>query len=217
MQWSSKKSTLLVNTPKAEILGYGVRALRGRHREVRNVKRFHNPTFQGFRVWPSSWLVMDFFKLRGLPHRTHVMDVGCGWGLAGIYCAKLHNAVVIGVDIDEEVFPFLRLHADINRVEIATMMKGFSTLMDKDLEDVDVMIGADICFWEATVDPLKTLISRGLQEGVKLILIADPGRAPFERLGTYCVKNLGGVMLRSSVNHPYHINGRILKIGSLRY
>ncbi|NIR16386.1 MAG: methyltransferase, partial [Desulfobacterales bacterium] len=79
---------------KKEIRAFGLRVLLSHHPEVRKLKRDNIPSHHGNKFWTSSWLLMDYFKRRGLPKRSHVMDVGCGWGLAGIYCAKNHGAVV---------------------------------------------------------------------------------------------------------------------------
>ena len=143
------------------------------------------------------------------------MDVGCGWGLAGIYCAKKHNAVVTSVDIDSEVFPYLRLHAEMNEVKIVTVRKGFEELEDKHLNNIDIMIGADICFWDTMVDPLKRLIIRALGAGVQLVLIADPGRPTFDEVVKYFIKKRSGEMLYRTVQRPHRIQGRILKISAL--
>jgi RNA polymerase sigma-70 factor (ECF subfamily) len=43
---------------------------------------------------------MDYLEHQGLPRETRVMEVGCGWGLAGIYCAREHGARVTGLDAD---------------------------------------------------------------------------------------------------------------------
>ena len=140
------------------------------------------------------------------------MEVGCGWGLLGIYCAKNHSATVTGVDIDPDVFPYLRLHSEINNVEIATLKKGFDGLTDRHLKNVDVLIGADISFWNKMIDPLKRLIRRSLRAGVRQVLIADPGRSPFEDLGKYSAEKHRGKILNWSIKHPRNIQGRILEI-----
>jgi predicted nicotinamide N-methyase len=199
---------------KREIRAHGVRVLLSGHPKVRELKGLYNPFAYGSRFWNSSWLLMDYFKRRGLPEGACVMEVGCGWGLSGIYCAKKHGAVVTGVDIDPEVFPFLRLHAGINNVEIVTIKKGFDGLRSRHLKAVDVLIGADICFWPKMVDPLKRLIKRALSAGVELVLIADPGRSPFEKLGEYFVKNWRGDLLDWTVQRPKRIKGRILEVTS---
>ena len=204
----------MAKTLRTEILGYGVRAFTSRHLEIRKLKRIHTPSVYGFRIWTSSWLLMDYFKHRGLRYGTRVMDVGCGWGLAGIYCARKHNAIVTGVDIDSEVFPYLRIHANINNVEIETMNKAFDELTCKQLEDVDVLIGADICFWEAMVDPLKKLVCRALQNGVQMVVIADPGRSTFYELGEFFTRKGMGEFFPRAVQIPHTIEGQILRIMS---
>ena len=142
------------------------------------------------------------------------MELGCGWGLAGIYCAKTFNAVVTGVDIDPEVFPYLHRHSEINQVEIATINLGFKDLTRYHLKDIKVLIGADICFWDSMVEPICTLISRAMDEDVSLVVLADPGRPPFSRLGAIFGKDRGGEMLNWSTDQPHPIEGRILRISS---
>jgi predicted nicotinamide N-methyase len=205
----------MTNKGKTDVLAYGIRVLRSRHSEIRRLKRLYQPSVYGYRLWTSSWLLMDFFKHRGLRDGARVMELGCGWGLAGIYCAKNHNAIVTGVDIDAQVFPYLRIHADINEVEIATMVRGIDRLTDRNLQGVDVMIGADICFWDTMGDSLRNLISRALHEKVRLIVIADPGRPPFTKLGKYFLKRGKGKVLDCVLDRPHPIQGRILKIDSL--
>ena len=202
----------MINTRKNDIRAQGVRVLLSRHPGVRRLKEFNIPSNHGNKLWTASWLLMDYFKRRGLPKGTRVMEVGCGWGLSGIYCAKKHDAVVTGVDIDPDVFPFLHLHAEINRVKVATMRKGFNGLRIRHLKDFDVMIGADICFWDKMMDPLKRLIGRALRAGVELVLIADPGRAPFLELGEYFTEKGTGEMLDWTVHRPRRIQGQILRI-----
>lgn len=158
---------------------------------------------------------MDFLENSALPKGVRVLDVGCGWGLGGIYCAKKYGATVTGADIDPKVFPYLRLHAEINSVSVATILKGIDELTDSFLKDVDVIIGADICFWDTLGGSLERLVSRALDSGVKLVLIADPGRLPFDKFGEELVHNMKGQMWTRAVQHPYCINGKVLKVGSI--
>jgi predicted nicotinamide N-methyase len=199
---------------QTEIRAYGIRVLQSRHPEIRRLKRLHTPSVHGNKQWASSWLLMDYFRRHGLAEGTRVMEIGCGWGLAGIYCAKKHGAVVTGVDTDPEVFPYLQLHAAINKVHVATLHQKFNRLKETHLQDIDVVIGADICFWDKMVHPLKRFIHRALSAGVQLILIADPGRPPFEQISRYFVKKRRGEVLDWSVQRPRNIKGRLLKINN---
>ncbi|MDY7037556.1 MAG: methyltransferase domain-containing protein [Thermodesulfobacteriota bacterium] len=200
-------------TAKVEIFAYGVYALYARHHTIRKLKHLHPPAYHGFRVWPSSWLLMDFFSRRGIPRDSYVLDVGCGWGLGGIYCAKNHHANVTGVDIDPEVFPYLRLHAQINDVKIHTIVERLEELTINQLKAFNILIGADICFYDSMVEPLTDVIKRSLESGVQSVVIADPGRPPFKRLAEHFVKNRDVEIHSWAVNIPQDIYGQILKIG----
>ena len=143
------------------------------------------------------------------------MEVGCGWGLLGIYCARKYGARVISVDRDAEVFPYLELHAKVNEVEISTLKKDFNGLRTKHLKNVDLLIGADVCFWDSLVKPLKNLILRALRTNVQQVLISDPGRSPFEEIGEYFASKRGGEILDWTAQRPRRSEGRILKIGNI--
>lgn len=199
---------------KNEIRAYGVRVLQSHHPEIRRLKRRHRPSVHGNKHWASSWLLMDYLRHNTLPKKARVMEIGCGWGLASIYCAKKYGAIVTGVDIDPEVFPYLRLHAEINKVHIATLQQKFNRLKEDHLQNFDVVIGADICFWDKMVNPLKRFINRALRAGVQLVTITDPGRPTFEKIGDYFVKKQRGEILDWAVHRPRNIQGRLLMIQS---
>ena len=194
---------------------YGVRLLLSHHPEIRKIKRSNAPSVHGNRLWKSSWLLIDYLHRRRLDKGTRVMEIGCGWGLLAIFCAKRYAASVTGVDIDTKVFPFMRLHAEVNEVEISMMKKGFDGLRRTHLKDVEVLLGADICFWDTLARPLKNLILRALRAGVQLVLIADPGRPPFEEVAEYFVDKRGGEILDWTAQRPRRSEGRILKIGRI--
>jgi len=193
---------------------YGVRFLLSQHPEIRKLKRFNAPSVHGNRLWKSTWLLMDYLHRRGLSEGVRVMEIGCGYGLLGIYCAKKYGAKVISVDLDTEVFPYLELHAKVNEVEISTLKKDFDGLRIKHLKEVDLLIGADVCFWDTLAKPLKNLVLRALRAGVQQVLISDPGRPPFEEIVEYFASKKGGEILDWTAQRPRRSEGRILKIGN---
>lgn len=140
------------------------------------------------------------------------MEIGCGWGLASIYCAKKHKALVTGADIDRDVLPYAMLHAEINGVNGNFIRKGFEKMTIKDLEGIDLLLGADICFWEDMTRPLINLIKRAQKAGVKETLISDPVRSPFEELCEYFSNKGQGEVLDWTASEPREILGRILRI-----
>ena len=60
------------------------------------------------------------------------------------------------------------MNADINNVKIDTLRNGFDELTDKHLQDIDVFIGADICFWHPMCNSLKMLLFRAVHIGIQL-------------------------------------------------
>lgn len=190
----------------------GVRYYRTRHSAIRQLKHQHTPDTYGYRVWTSCWLLMEYLKGLRLPLGLRVMEIGCGWGLASIYCAKELQAAATCVDVDPEVFPFLLAHAELNQVRVTTLNCDYEDLTSAELAEVDVLIGADICFWEEMPAALGDLIDRALAAGVGLILIADPGRSTFDQLCAWAQNRHGGATHRFYTRQPHPIGGRILRI-----
>ena len=142
------------------------------------------------------------------------MDMGCGWCLAGIYCAKRHQADVTGVDIDWDVYPYLHLHARINGVRVRFVNESLEEITRKHFENIDMLIGADICFWERLVDTWKQVVEMALEAGVSRIVLSDPGRATFDRLGRYCEERFEGRLIPWKAKRPYRLRGQIIAIES---
>ena len=139
--------------------------------------------------------------------------IGAGYvGLVTGTCLADFGNEVTCVDVDPDVFPFLLLHAEVNKVKLNPWRKSYAQLGQNDLEDVDVIIGADICFWDKMVNPLKTVIRRALRAGTKGIVLADPGRSPFEEMAQYFVDRWGGELLDWESKRPRPIQGRLLLI-----
>ena len=200
---------------KTERQAYGITVLKASHKKVRQLKKQHDPEIHGNKFWNSSWLIMDYLEHQGLPHKARIMEVGCGWGLAGMYCAKHYDAVVTGVDADDAVFPYLDLHAEVNGVRVKTVKSRFEDLKKKALAKHDVMLGSDICFWDSMVDPLYKLVSKALKAGVQQVILADPGRPPFEEVCRRCAEKLGGITKQWTVEEPIRASGSLLIVGAL--
>ena len=114
------------------------------------------------------------------------------------------------------MFPFLHLHAEINKVSVRTHRALFQDLKKKQLADQDLVIGADICFWDEMVDPLYKLILKAVKAGVGQVIVADPGCPPFDEVCEKAEKKLGGEVKEWQIdNGPVKANGWLLIVGSL--
>lgn len=197
---------------RKEINSHGVRLLLSNHKRVRRIKKDYVPTIHGYKVWPSSWLLIDYFSKVGLDSGQKILDVGCGWGLSGIYCAKYHDAKVVGVDGDEEVLPYLELMAEVNDVEIEFLDIEIDKINRKILKDVDVIIASDICFYDEMVDPIRRLLNRARRAGVSKMYISDPGRSPFDELSNQFINRRGTELIEWEIESPKRSWGKILKM-----
>lgn len=200
---------------KTEHEAFGVTVLRGNHPDIRALKQDHEPEIHGNKLWNSSYLIMDYLQQQGMPPEAKVMEVGCGWGLLGIYCAKQFGAEVTGVDADPNVFPYLHAQAAANDVAIQTRKSRFESLRRGHLEGYDLMVGGDICFWDELVDPVYKLVRRAIKAGVDQVIIADPGRPPFDEVCAKAEKNLGAEIRQWDVTSPTKAHGWLLIIGGL--
>jgi predicted nicotinamide N-methyase len=132
--------------------------------------------------------------------------------LVGIFCAKTFQAQVTGLDADAAVFPYLHLHAQRNGVHLATRHGTFVDLAPQELAAFELIVGADICFWEELVDPLYQMVRHGVAAGVPEILVADPGRPPFDELCARCVPQGAAEVLTWALTTPVAESGRILRV-----
>ena len=201
------------SSKSTERSAFGVTILKSNHSRIRALKKEHEPDIHGDKVWNSSFLIMDYLDRQGIQEGSKVMEVGCGWGLLGIYCAKKWGADVVGVDADNKVFPYLHLHAEVNEVTIQTRMARFENLKKSHLEGTNLMLGGDICFWDEMIDPLAKLVNRAMKAGVDQVIIADPGRPPFDEVCVRAQKKWGAELKEWEVETPTRARGWLLIVG----
>ncbi|WNO07712.1 class I SAM-dependent methyltransferase [Teredinibacter sp. KSP-S5-2] len=198
---------------KYERSAFGLRILQNGHTDIRRLRRqTDSPKIHGNKVWKSSFLLMDYLNEFPPEAGCKILEVGCGWGLSGIYCAKQFQAQVTALDADSSVFPFLQHHAEINGVEVETWKCRYEKVRKQDLAEFDMVIGADICFWDSMVNPLYNLVRRAYQVGHVRVVLTDPGRPTFREMAERSVDNLEAVYENWAVPAPYNASGIVLDI-----
>ena len=200
------------NSAKFETRVHDITLLKGNHKEILKLKKKYRPTDHGHKVWPTSWLLIDYLNKSDIASGKRVMDLGCGWGLTGINCAKNHNSRVTCVDVDGDVEPYVRLMAETNGINIRFLNLGIDQVKRPCLKDMDMIVASDICFCDSLIDPLRRLIQRAKRAGVKRVLISDPGRWPFEDLCDLVTGKKGVELIDWQVQEPVEVNGKILNI-----
>lgn len=185
----------------------------GSHPAIRRVKREGTyPTIHGNKLWDSSRLIIDYLHQNPPQHARTVIDVGCGWGAAGIWCAKQLGSAVTSMDADPDVFPFLDVAATLNGVATSPLVSPFERLTTRQLSKFSLVIAADICFWDELVDPVFNMVNRAVKAGVKQILIADPERPTFHEMAARSVERHGGEVIQWATRPPSRASGAILVI-----
>ena len=200
---------------------FGLTILKNSHKDIRRIKRQNSITsLHGNKFWKSTLVLIDYLQ-ECLPEQLEkkpkneplrVLEIGCGWGLAGIFCAKQYNAQVTSLDADSAVFPFLQHHAELNGVKITTIEKYFENITAQELSQYDLIIGADICFWDELVPIISDLFERALLAGVCKIVVTDPGRPTFREVGDYFYENYNAIYSDWDVPSPHNVWGLILDI-----
>jgi predicted nicotinamide N-methyase len=191
---------------------YGLKYLLSNHKHIRKLKRKYIPTNHGNKIWTTSWLLIDYIHRTNNISGHRVLDIGCGWGIAGIYCAKKHDAKVTCIDMDEKVFPFLKLLAETNQVKVRFLCKEINNIKRSILNATDLIIASDICFSNSLIDQLRRLIQRAKMASVKEIIISDPGRWPFDKLTDLYKTGKNAKIDLWKTNRPHYTTGKILSI-----
>jgi predicted nicotinamide N-methyase len=199
--------------PRTEHRFRGVIMPTASHPAIRRVKRQGvYPSIHGNKLWKSSCLLIDYLKKNPPEHCRSVIDVGCGWGVSGIWCAKSLGAEVTSVDADPDVFPFLEASAAVNGVTTTPLVSRFEQLSTRQLAQFDMLIAADICFWDELVNPVYNMVNRAVKAGVKQIVIADPERSTFFDMAQRCVDRHCADIIDWKTRSPVKASGALMII-----
>ncbi|UTA47278.1 methyltransferase domain-containing protein [Simiduia sp. 21SJ11W-1] len=193
---------------------FGLTLYTSAHKDIRKLRRAQGVAeLHGNKLWKSSLVLMDYLRECPIEPGSRVLELGCGWGTSSVFCAKTFNAEVVALDADESVFPFVDLHAARNGVSVSTYCERFENLTEEDLSGFDVIIGADICFWDEMVEPLEQVLDLALAAEVGRIVLTDPGRPTFRALAEAINESYEDVIYTDwDVPEPHNLWGLVLDV-----
>ncbi len=202
----------IVDQNSRNIFGMVVR--KNTHKDIRRLKKqLGVATIHGNKFWMSTSLLIDYLQVNPPKPQMKILEIGCGWGIGGIYCAKNYQCEVTLLDADATVLPYAQYHADINEVSINTLQLRYEKITKAMLGEYDMVIASDICFWDEMVKPLKLLVDRCYNSGVQRVVMTDPGRQPFRDMAIQCMEKYAAFYENWSAPHPYNTSGLVLDIG----
>ena len=167
---------------------YGIDILHPLHPSIKKLKLDYPTALHGDKVWDSSYLLMDYLSQNPPKKGAKVLELGCGWGLASIYLNKFYQCEITAVDADPDVFPYARLQAEVNSAKITTRTLRFEDISEKLIRDFDIIIAADVCFWDSLTAVHRQLVDRAINADIEQIIYTDPCRQPFIELAEYCAQ-----------------------------
>jgi predicted nicotinamide N-methyase len=194
---------------------YGIKILKSKNKTLKDLKKdSKQPSLYGDQIWQSSFMLMEYLEQNPLALKQRVMDIGCGWGLLGIFCAKHFDSNSLLVDADRNVFPYVNSHELLNNVSVNTVQAAFNEITPIHLADQDVIMGSDICFWPELATQLRLLIGVAMKANVKKIILADPGRQTFLHLAEFCKIHYGAELHKRVVSGRTKSKGYLLLINN---
>ncbi len=159
----------------------GLRYYNGSHSKIRALnKKSSRPSEFGHKIWATTLVFIDFLEKNDFQFKNKsVLEIGCGWGILGLFLAKNYACKLISSDLDEKVLPIVDAHADLNSLKVKTLAQSFSNLSDECLKSNDIIVGVEVCYSEEVAKEICELINRAFKFNVQQIFIADPGRPDF--------------------------------------
>ncbi len=192
---------------------FGIIVRKNSHKDMRRLKQqVGAATIHGNKFWNSTSLLIDYLQVNPPADGMRILEIGCGWGISGIYCAKNYQSQVTALDADASVFPYVHYHSELNGVELTTIQLRYENITKAMLAEFDMVIASDICFWDEMTKPLIHLIARCYQAGVQRVVMTDPGRQPFRDMAEHCMEKYDALYDNWATPHPYNQSGLVLDI-----
>jgi len=146
------------------------------------------------KIWEASIILADHMIALGLDKEKHVLEIGAGMGVTGLFLGAFGHQVTI-TDCEEEALQLLRLnieHNNLNHVQVKKLEWNNPDLPGH----YDIICGSELIYKETFIDPLIRLFRKYLRPGGTVFIAHDirrmcvmkfigtvPGRFEIENVG----------------------------------
>lgn len=199
--------------PQRQFYVHGLKALKPNHPEVLALQDCgHLPREFGSRIWRSTYLLVDYLAHHLAEGIERAVELGCGWGLAGLYLQKFRGINVTATDIDHNVLAYQQLLCEHNDTAVESCQSSVRDLCRWNLQTTDLLIGADICYCDDIAAGISDLCGHLANQGGGQLILADSGRRPFQQLCTRLGRRYKTTVTQISLNLPTTVQGQILRV-----
>jgi len=105
------------------------------------------------KIWPTSILLSYYMKNLDIPRDTHILEIGAGIGICGLFAANMGYRVTIS-DINEDALLFTQINILKNNLQDYADVKKVDFTRDKEDEKYKVILGSETLYKEDTYRPL---------------------------------------------------------------
>jgi len=130
------------------------------------------------RLWEAAIVLSEF--IAGIPCEpgTSLLELGAGLGAPGLTAAKVGYDVTLS-DYEEMILDFERINAAASRLDKVDCLM-LDWLNPPDMQQFDVILGAEILFREEFFQPLLNVLKKTLKPGGVVYLAHDIKRRSLE-------------------------------------
>ncbi|MBW1895897.1 MAG: methyltransferase [Deltaproteobacteria bacterium] len=146
------------------------------------------------KIWEASIILADHMLTLDLDKEKHVLEIGAGMGLTGLFLGAFGHQVTI-TDCEEEALQLLRLnvaHNNLSHVQVKKLDWNEPDLVGR----YDIICGSELVYKETFIEPLIELFRKYLKPAGTVFIAHDirrmcmmkfiatvPGRFEIENVG----------------------------------
>lgn len=123
------------------------------------------------KIWEASIVLADFLAAMPVNKNKHLLEIGCGVGVAGIVAASFGHRVTL-TEYNEDALAFVRANAIENKTAEGPFpeIRGLDWNVPEIVEPFDTIVGSEVVFKEEDYDPLRRLFKNCLKPSGEIIL-----------------------------------------------